>query len=103
MSVLGDSSSKGSLAGKDTLLALVDTFVLCEKESSHKSGGRGSKFEVGPQVNPIEEMQLLMSVKTQIEEQQSLELRYCTFDAIFGSVGGSGQVSRNSPVIVCSV
>ena len=98
VSVLGDSGAKGSLPSKDTLLALVDTFVLCERENSHKSGGWGAKFDSGPRVNPIEEMQLLMSVRTQLEEQQSLELRYCTFDAMFGSIAGSssGQVSEGT-------
>ena len=85
---------KSSLAGEknsqpstDTLLALVDTFVL---KIPPKTGVKGQKME-GP-LTPAEEMQLLMSIHSQLEEQQSLEMRYCMFEAIFGGSGGDKQV-----------
>ena len=85
---------KSSLAGEknsqpstDTLLALVDTFVL---KIPPKTGVKGQKME-GP-LTPAEEMQLLMSIHSQLEEQQSLEMRYCMFEAIFGGSEGDKQV-----------
>ena len=77
------AGEKNSQPGTDTLLALVDTFVL---KIPPKPGVKGQKMEGA--LTPAEEMQLLMSIHSQLEEQQSLEMRYCMFEAIFGGSGG---------------
>lgn len=87
---------RASLAGEktsqptDALLALVDTFVLCKVKATSKIEVKGQKLEGF--LSPVEEMQLLMAIHSQLEEQQSLELRYCMFEAIFGGSGADKQV-----------
>lgn len=49
-------------------------------------------------LNPVEEMQLLLNIHSQLEEQKNIEMRYCIFDAIFGGAGSEVKVS-----IGCSV
>ena len=48
-------------------------------------------------LTPAEEIQLLMSIHSQLEEQQSLEMRYCMFEAIFGGSGGDKDKDKQVP------
>lgn len=39
-----------------------------------------------PTLPPLNEVQLLLSIRGQLEDQQSIDMHYCIFDAIFGSL-----------------
>ena len=86
------AGEKNSQPGTDTLLALVDTFVL---KIPPKPGVKSQKIEGA--LTPAEEIQLLMSIHSQLEEQQSLEMRYCMFEAIFGGSGGDKDKDKQVP------
>ena len=78
-----DNKSKPpSQLTRDNLQTLADLFILCQ---SRFPPDHGSKFTTPP-LTPLEEMQLLLSLHGQLEDQQSLELHYCIFDAVFGGI-----------------
>ena len=98
-----DVSSSSSLPSRETLLLLIDRFILKLPSSSPSSsppskrkGAAGSK-EKGPAIfklanttvsslNVFEELELLDSLRTQLEERQSRGMQHALFDAMFGYV-----------------
>lgn len=74
------STDTPSQLTRDNLQTLVDLFVVFEPRAT-------SIFPGGaPVLPPFNEVQLLLSIHGQLENQQSMELSYCIFDAIFGSL-----------------
>ena len=84
------TTKKSSLPTMDALLALVKVFIL---HKPVKQGTKEQKLLLGPPLTATEEMQLLLALHKQLEEQQKLELRFATFDAIFG---GNSDVQKVS-------
>ena len=75
-----DTNKPPSQLTRDNLQTLVDLFVVFEPRAT-------SIFPGGaPVLSPLNEVQLLLSIHGQLENQQSMELAYCIFDAIFGSL-----------------
>ena len=83
---------------RDNLIGLIDMFILCQPASLTPlfGGAKGVEDQSNsrPPLNPVEEMQLLLTIQTQLEEQKSLQLRYCIFEAIFGEVVCDTKVSN---------
>lgn len=76
---------------RDNLVGLIDMFVLCQTQSL--AGGDRGTDKPTFSLNPVEEMQLLLTIQTQLEEQKNVKLRYCVFDAIFGGITCGTTVS----------
>ena len=73
------STDTPSQLTRDNLQTLVDLFVVFEPRAT-------SIFPGGaPVLPPFNEVQLLLSIHGQLENQQSMELSYCIFDAIFAA------------------
>ncbi len=99
--VFSDSTIKASsLPSKDNLFTLVDTFVLHTPPASRtappSSGDKPPKGDtLTPFVlNPIEEVKLLLSLKTFLEELESVQLRFALFEALFGRSKETGKVDE---------
>ena len=69
--------------------------MLCKAKTASKLEVKGQKTEGS--LSPVEEMQLLMSIHSQLEQQQSPELQYCMFEAIFGGSAADKQVPISFP------
>ena len=59
-------------------------------------GGGGLGEDVGGEgdrvLNPLEEVQLLLTIHARLEEQENVKLRYCIFDAIFSEADEENKV-----------
>ena len=100
-----DVSSSSSLPSRETLLLLIDRFILKLPSSSPSSSPRSKRKglteggkEKGPAIfklantsvcslDVFEELELLDSLRTQLEERQSRGMQHALFDAMFGVVG----------------
>lgn len=52
-------------------------------------------------LNPLEQIQLLLTIHTRLEEQEYVQLRYCMFDAIFSEASAEeGKVSVETQLSV---
>lgn len=66
-----------SLPSRESLLLLIDKYIL-KIPSPKKQGAGGWPFTV------FEELELLESLRVQIEERQSKDIQLALFDAVFG-------------------
>lgn len=83
-------------AAQENLLGLIDAFVINPARSLDPSSGGGEQGgEDGSDrfLNPLEEVQLLLTIHTRLEEQENAELRYCIFDTIFSEAADERKVS----------
>ena len=71
-----------SLPNKETLLSLIDTYVLKVPKDKGEEEGEWP-------FNVFEEIELLDSLRVQIEERHSVELQMALFDSLFGLKGDS--------------
>ena len=81
-----------SLPTKESLLCLVDSYIL--KLPSTTTGDKTKKdsSSITWPFNVYEELELLDLLRVQIEERQSSEVQFALFDALFGLVGRDKQV-----------
>ena len=97
------AASKLPQLAKDNILGLIDIFILHMKRPSTKSPapspplpsgfpGGGGHGDYHPPLSAVEEMQLLLTIHSQLQDQKSLEMRFCIFDTVFGGDGEDSVV-----------
>ncbi len=89
---------------KNNILGLIDMFILHIDRPPKKhraplsltaapgvsmttpSSGHGGEYF--PPLSAVEEMQLLLTIHSQLQDQKRLEMRFCIFDAVFSADEG---------------
>lgn len=91
-SLLSHESFSSSLPHKDSLLRLVDTYILKLPSTDKIKNNLPLKWPF----NVYEELELLDLLRLQIEERQSMEVQLALFDTMFGLVGREKQVRNGT-------